>query len=82
MEVIDHQPGGGQALGHGGGVGLVGVDDHVANPGEPPLRLRRQPVGDRCSAASWQNVDEAAGVKVAETIFAVLGRRAPGRARS
>ena len=40
MEVIHDQPGGGQTLGDGGGVGLVGVDDHVADPGQPPPRLR------------------------------------------
>jgi hypothetical protein len=33
MEVVDHHSGGGQALGDGGGVGLVGVDHHMAGPG-------------------------------------------------
>ena len=64
MEVIDHQPGVGQAVGDRGGVGLVGVDHHMADPGQPRRRLRRQPVGDRHGAASRQNIDQAAGVEV------------------
>jgi hypothetical protein len=64
MEVIDHHPGGGEALGDGGGVGLIGVDHHMADPRQPRRRLGRQPVGDCDSATSRQNIDEAAGVEV------------------
>jgi hypothetical protein len=38
MEVIDHEPGLGQARGHGCGVGLVGVDHHMADPRQPRRR--------------------------------------------
>jgi hypothetical protein len=64
MEVIHDQPGGGQALGDGGGVGLVGVDDHMADPGQPRRWRGRQPVGDSGSAASRQNIDQTTLVEV------------------
>jgi hypothetical protein len=64
MEVVDHEPGVGQALGDGSGIGLVGVDDHMADPGQPPCRLGCQPLGHRDRAASRQNIDEAAGVEI------------------
>jgi hypothetical protein len=35
MKVVDHQAGVGQRLGDGGGVGLVGIDDHMSDPGPP-----------------------------------------------
>jgi hypothetical protein len=52
VEVVDHHSGGGQALGDGGGVGLVGIDHHMADPGQPRCRLGREPLGDGNSAAS------------------------------
>jgi hypothetical protein len=64
VEVVDHHPGGGQALGHGGGVGLVGIDHHMADPCQPWRRLDREPLGDRDSAASRQNIDESSCVEV------------------
>ena len=64
MEVIDHQAGIGQSRGHRRGVGLVGVDHHMADARQPWGRLRRQPVGHRDGAASRENLDEAALVEV------------------
>jgi hypothetical protein len=46
------QPGAGQAASDRGGVGLVGVDHNMADPRQPRLRLGREPVSDRDSAAS------------------------------
>ena len=64
VEVIDHQPRVGQPDSDGGGVGLVGVDHHVGDPGQPGGRLRAEPVGDRHGAASRENVHEAARIEV------------------
>ena len=46
VEVVDDEPGSGQALGDRGGVGLVRADDHVADAGQPRRRLAGQPLGD------------------------------------
>jgi hypothetical protein len=64
MEVIDYQAGIGQSRGHRRGIGLVGVDHHIADARQPWGRLRRQSVGHRDSAASRENIDEAALVEV------------------
>jgi hypothetical protein len=42
----------------------VNVTPDVADAGQPPRRLRGEPVGDRNRTASRENVDEAAFVEV------------------
>ena len=64
VEVVHDEAGVGQAGGHRGGVGLVGVDHHVTDPGQPRRRLRPQPVGHRHGAASSQNIDDATLIDV------------------
>lgn len=64
MEVVHDQPSAREAAGNGGGVGLVGVDDHMADPCEPRCGLAGEPVGDGDRAASRQNIDEPAGVEI------------------
>ena len=64
MEVVHDEPGGGQPGGDRGGIRLVGVDHHVADPGQPRRRLRAEPVGHGHGAASRENIDQTTGVEV------------------
>ena len=64
MEVVDDDRGVGQPAAHGGGVGLMRVDDDVFDPVPPGLGLGGEPGGDGVLGAAFEHVDGVAGVEV------------------